>query len=571
MAYAAVSPEGTYIYTYHAPALTDVDLSAAESVGAHAFSYCLELVNVKLGEEITEIPEYAFAGCTSLQNINLSAIETIGDYAFMEADLQMVDLSAAETVGEYGFVNNKNMTAVTLNPEGTDTAEGVFAYCESLATVTNLAAAENIGSYAFAYTALTEADLTAAVTVGDYAFMKEELTPFKVTLGEEIESLGDNPFAMCKLDAFSIVGTEELNGTEIEVPVYTYEITDTVKVVDGSLYSQVPMGWELLTYTGYNPEDVVLAEDTVRVTGMALAGSDVQMVTLPYTMGAVGHKAFFGCEDLEIVVFQCFDAPILEEEYDPTYYDSLEHIPGSGDYGTYTDYDGTEVQINPMGLIPYFMWNVSGGMYSNVFYGANFVDYVGYVEEKLMMVAPVNGEHYDSFIMNQYFDFALEGPAAPDDVALAAIRAIKAIPERVTLEDKALVVAAREAYNKIATIAQQALVTNYADLITAEQRIAALESEDEPVVAEEKGMPVGVIILIVLLIVLVVCAVLGFIFKKQLLAFWNAEKTVAVRGKIAAVFAPIGTKIKNLAAKKAAKPEEADATPEEVEENETEN
>ena len=603
MAYAAVSKEGTYIYTYHAPALTDVDLSAAESIGAHAFSYCLDLVNVKLGEQITEVPEYAFAGCTSLQNINLSAIETIGDYAFMEADLQKVDLSKVESIGEYGFVNNKNLTEVTLNPEGTDTAEGVFAYCETLATVTNLAAAESIGSYAFAYTALTEADLTAAVTVGDYAFMKEELTQFKVTLGEDLESLGDNPFAMCQIGVFSTMGTEEVNGTEIEVPVYSYEISDTVKVVDGSLYSQVPMGWELITYTGLNPEDVVLTEDTVRVTGMALAGSKVEMVTLPYTIGAVGHKAFFGCDDLEIVVFQCFDAPILEEEYDPTYYDSLEHIPGSGDYGTYTDYDGTEVAIEPMGLIPYFMWNVSGGMYSNVLYGANFVDHVGYVEDKLMMVAPVNGEHYDSFIMNQYFDFALEGPAAPDDVTLAAIRAIKAIPERVSLNDKALVVAARTAYSKIATIAQQALVTNYADLITAEQRIAALESEtEEPVATVEKtGMPWYVTALLIALIVFSVCGIIGFVFKKQLLIVWNLPKVVAIRQKVMTVLKAFGAKVKALAvtcknkvvglisnlkakaaekkakaaeAKKVAtesKLEEAESAPEEVEENETEN
>ena len=252
---------------------------------------------------------------------------------------------------------------------------------------------------------------------------------------------------------------------------------------------------------------------------MALAGSDVKMLTLPFTIGAVGHKAFYDWNNLEIVVFQCYDAPILEEEYDPTYYDSLEHIPGSGDYGTYTDYDGTEVQIEPMGLIPYFMWNVSGGMYSNVFYGANFVDYVGYVEEKLMMVRPVNGEHYDSFIMNQYFDLALEGPAAPDDVTMAAIRAIKAIPERVTLDDRGLVEAARAAYNKIATLAQQALVTNYADLITAEQRITALASAEQTTEApvENKGLPVFVIVLIIAVVVLLVCGVLGFIFKKQII------------------------------------------------------
>ena len=84
-----------------------------------------------------------------------------------------------------------------------------------------------------------------------------------------------------------------------------------------------------------------------------------------------------------------------------------------------------------MGLVPYFMWNVTDNMYSNVFYGANFVDYVGYVENKLTMVRPVNGVGYDSFICQQYFDLTIDGPAAPDATTVDAILAIRAIPDRV--------------------------------------------------------------------------------------------------------------------------------------------
>lgn len=187
---------------------------------------------------------------------------------------------------------------------------------------------------------------------------------------------------------------------------------------------------------------------------------------------------------METVVFNSYYAPILEEEFDPTYYESFEHIPGSGDFGTYTDYDGTEVQINGMGLIPYFMWNATGGMYSNVFYGANFIDYVGFVTDKITIVRPSNGQNYDSFIYAQYFDRIIDGSLAADDVTLAAIAAIKAIPEKVAYEDRNLVEAARTAYSKIATTEQQGLVYNYADLISAEQRIIALTPSDEPVDVE---------------------------------------------------------------------------------------
>ena len=236
---------------------------------------------------------------------------------------------------------------------------------------------------------------------------------------------------------------------------------------------------ELITYAGTDDHNVQVAEGTVRIAALAFAGSDVKMVKLPASVEAIGHKAFFGCDDLEMVIFGSYNAPILEEEFDYTYYDSFENLPGIGDYGTYTNYEGEEVPIVGTGVVPYYMWNITDGMYFDMYYGANFVDYVGKVENKLAMIRPVNGKGYDSFIYGNYFDLTLDGPAAPDDAAVAAIKAIDAIPERVTYDDRALVEAARAAYSKVATILQQALVTNYADLISAEQRIIALTPVEE--------------------------------------------------------------------------------------------
>ena len=519
MAYSAVSKDGNYIYTYHGPALEKIVLSSATSIGEHAFSYCRELTTVVLGEEITEIPQYAFAGDVALEEINLDKVETIGEYAFMETGLKKVDLTTAEEIGKYAFVYLLDLVEVILNPEGSKIEEGAFAYCEDLEEVENLNAVESIGDYAFAYTAITNADLTGAEHVGTHAFLKEELTPFTVIFGEDLESLGDNPFGMCKLEPFYIMGVEEINDREIEVKVYTYEISDTVKVVDGSLYNKVDTGWELITYTGLNAEDVEIPEDTVRISAMAFAGSDVVMVELPYTITSIGHKAFYDCKDLEIVIFGSFTAPILEEEYDPAHYESFTNIPGTGDFGTYEDWEGNEVSITGMGLIPYFMWNATGGLYSNVFYGANFVDYVGYVENKLTMIAPVNGQNYDSYIYQNYFDVTISGKAAPDEITMAAIKAIKEIPSKVTYEDRALVEKARAAYNKIATLEQQSLVTNYADLISAEQRILALTPTDEPVGGGEEETPdnnnSAVIWGVVIVLVAVVAAVAVVVISKK--------------------------------------------------------
>ena len=480
MTVAAVSKDGKYIYTYHAPKLTKVEISTATSIGEYAFSYCRDLVDVVLNENITEIPAYAFAGCVSLKNIDLSKIVTVGDNAFIEdAALESIDLSSAQSIGEYAFVYCVGLENVKLSESGTDIAEGAFSYCEKLTAVENLSFSKNVDSYAFAYAGITEADLSGAVSVGDFVFLKDELTPFKVTLGNAIVSLGDNPFAMCKLEPFVQKVTTSFNGTDYESDVYTFNLSDTVFVFDGSLYCMVDNGMEMIVYAG-DSADVKIADDTIRIGAYAFAGSSVKIVTVPYTVKSIGHKAFFGCNDLKVVSLSSYEAPILEEEFDSSYYESFQNIPGTGDFGSYNDYDGTEIVINGLGLLPYYMWNATDGMYSNVFYGANFVDYVGKVENKLTLIRPSNGQHYDTFIFDQYFDTVIDGAAGADDVTLNAIAAITLIPERVSLSDKDTVIAAREAYDKIATMLQRGLVTNYDVLVSAEQRIRALESAEDP-------------------------------------------------------------------------------------------
>ncbi len=545
MTVAAVNSEGMYRYTYHGPLVESLDVSAAKSIGEYAFSYCRQLVDIKLNSSIKEIPQYAFAGCDALKTINLTAVKTIGDYAFMECGLETVDISGAETVGDYAFVSNRHLQTLTLNPKGSNIGEGTFSYCDPLTAVTNLEKAENIGDYAFAYVALTKADLTGAVSIGKNAFMKEEITGFQVTLGEDLEKIGDNPFAMCKVAPFSRTETVKENGREVKVVSHDFELSDTVFVIDGSLYCMNGDGKELITFAGVETKDVVVAEDTVRITALAFAGSDVVRVKMPYTTTAIGHKAFYACDKLDMVIFGSYTVPNFEEEFDPTYYGSFQHVPGTGDYGAYTDYDGNEVPIVGIGLNPYYMWNATDGMYSNVFYGANFVDYVGYVKNKLTMVRPVNGEGYDSYICNQYFDLTIDGPAAPDETAVDAINAIKAIPERVAYKDKAQVEAARTAYGKIATTEQQALVTNYADLVSAEQRIKALDPSKETKGEEEKKEDTRdnntVVVIVVILALLVLASVAVVLCKKYQAQIRKVTKPVT--DKIRKVMKPVTDKI----------------------------
>lgn len=500
----ATDKDGNYVYRYFSPALTSVQLYSLTSLGEQAFAQCQKLERVALGNEITVLPDRAFLYCSSLNSINPENVQTIGSNVFFETALTEVNLQNATEIGSYAFAHCDELTQVSFGTAGVTLGEGAFAYTPALSNAKGMSNVSFVGDYAFVYSALTEADLSGASYIGTHAFRKEHMTDFTLTLSASLEDMGDNPFAMCRLEKFSGIEIVEFNGKEYESVVYTYDISDTIRVIDGSLYRIVPKGLELILFAG-KETTVTVADGTVRISAMAFAGSPVRQVMLPHTLSAIGHKAFFGCDDLRLVTFTSYNAPILEEEFDALYHESLENIAAS----TYLSPIDGQTTEQGLGIVPYFMWNVSTN-YQNTYYGASFIDYIGHVDSPITMVMPVNGNYYDSFIFAQYFDTFVPGSAAADDITLAAIAAIGKIPENVKLDDKALVEAARAAYDKISTKEQQALVHNYDKLTQAERRIADLEaiSGGQDDTQQGPDAPTGVSVTLVLSIAL---AVLGAI------------------------------------------------------------
>ena len=519
-----VNEKGEYTYRYYAPALESVDLSSLDSLGGYAFTMCKSLKEVNFGDKLTHVSECAFQYCDNLTTVNLDNVVSIGKYAFAECALTSVNLSSVQNIGEYAFCYNEEMTEAYIGTENAVISEGAFSYCEALYIVEGEEKASYIGDYAFACTAVVMADLTNAKYIGTHAFYKENVTEFDVILGSLIEDMGDNPFANCIVAPFYTTNTNSFLDKEYTSITYTFDLSDSIKIIDGSIYRVVPRGLELIAWMGSDIAKV--ADDTVRISAMAFAGQDVRQVVLPYTVAAIGHKAFYGCNKLIFVSFSSYEAPMLEEEYDSYYYESMEHIPAIGDYD-FQDYYGNPIVYSGNGIIPFFMWNVTS-LPGNFFYGANFIDYVGYVDNKITMIRPSNGKYYDSFIMNQYFNVTIDGATAADSITLSAIEIIKGLPtntKEITLAHKDMVAAARAAYNKIVSDEQRSLVSvDVVSILTnAEQRIADLEylskdeSKPDAPVAEDKidfTLILNIVIISVFTLVVIAFVVVLIIFIK---------------------------------------------------------
>ena len=480
--------------------LSTVSLDSIVNVGNFAFTENNSLTSVSLGDNVESIGEGAFSYAKLLTTLDGEEnVKYIDDYAFAYTAISEADLSSLVSLGKHAFIKNHETFIDEDNDDTWDDAEE-FVDTDGNKIWTN---AENYvdansnGVYDLGenYTdtngnskwddaeEFTDTNANGKWDRAEYfddanangIFDGIYTGDFKVKLSSNLVEIGDNPFAFCNVkDQFSTIVKNEFNGKEYEEVSYTYDLSDTIKIIDGSIYRIVPNGYELIAFTSKDSKTVTVVDDTVRIGAMAFAGTDVVNVILPYTVASIGHKAFYKCNDLAIVTMQSYYAPVLEEEFDVNYASNGYNAP-------MRDEDASKYGWYGLGIVDFYMWNMwdsANGIpvYSNFFYGANFIDHIGRIDNPIILVRPVNGENYDSLVMGQYFNLIINGAAAADDITLEAIKAINAIPENVQLSDKATIQKAREAYDKIASYEQRALVKSYQKLTDAELRIKTLES-----------------------------------------------------------------------------------------------
>lgn len=454
-----------YQTTKFAPVFKSANISGATYIGEGAFAYNEKLEEVIFSTQLETVPAYAFALCSSLKTANLTAsIKTVSDYAFYLTAFsgESVNLANVETIGEYAFANSK-ITKITLK-DGAVIKKGAFKDCELLTDV-DVSTVKEIAAEAFYNTALTFADLTSATFVGDFAFGESKVSGVK--LGTNIQQLGENPFYACAIDTYGVVVADDKIAGKTKL-VETYNVNDKVLVINGVLYQKVTTGLELISYpVNKEGKSYAVEEGTTRVSAKALACSTLEDVILPTTLIALGDKALYDCSNLSVVVFKSYFAPILEEEYDQSRI-SYDNLAMTGKIG---EYEG-------LGIVKYYMWNATAN-YTNFYFGANFVDFIGDIEKHVVMVKPANGKNYNTFMFHQYFNTVVEGSNAATTETISVISLINALPDEIRLTHESAVLAARAAYNKL-TLEQQALVGNRSKLEGAESTLEYLKASETP-------------------------------------------------------------------------------------------
>jgi len=177
------------------PNLTTVEVGGTTKIAPESFRRCGRLATVNGAEQLVEIGDGAFEGCTSLSQFAFGVpLRKIGARAFAASGLKdienLAEAAGVTVIGNQAFANIPSLTAVTL-PAGTtrigdgaffdDAAVGVFALPAGVAEVGKHAmkgmsgvtneivlpeTLELVDDYAMAgMTGLTELDATALTAV----------------------------------------------------------------------------------------------------------------------------------------------------------------------------------------------------------------------------------------------------------------------------------------------------------------------------------------------------------------------------------------------------------------------
>ena len=226
------------------------------------YSYYEEIKTVMIADEVTNIGNYAFAGCFGLTDITIpNSITNIGDYA---------------------FAGCAGLTDITIPNSVTNIGEMAFKGCSGLTNIT-------IGN--------------GVTSIGDYAFYCcAELT--NITIGNSVTNIGNNAFGCC----FGLTDITIPNSvTNIgEMAFYACIGLTGITIPDGVTSIEEATFYACTGLTG-----ITIPNSVTNIEGWAFYGcSGLTNITIPNSVTNIGSSAFDGCSGLTVITVKATVPPL---------------------------------------------------------------------------------------------------------------------------------------------------------------------------------------------------------------------------------------------------------------------
>ena len=253
------------------------------------------LTRVRVGPQVTEIPEGAFWGCDKLIELQLNeGLKVIGERAFQRCrSLRSVTLPSSVTeLGSFAFADCSGLFKLQLNEGLKVIGFEAFSECTALRSVTIPSSVTKWGSRAFyGCIGLDELKLKDGLQViGECAFLRTSLR--SVTLPPSVTELGNDAF----LDCDKLVELQLEEGLKV---IGNGAFEDCTSLRDITIPSSV-IKWGWRAFAGCIGLIELQLKEGLRIIGEgAFQGcKSLRNVTVPSTVTKLGMWSFAGCSSL---------------------------------------------------------------------------------------------------------------------------------------------------------------------------------------------------------------------------------------------------------------------------------
>ncbi len=264
------------------------------------------ITSVIIPDNVTEIGESAFEGCSQLETVTIgTGVKTIGKLAFK-------DCSSLTTV----YWNAINCTGTTVNSTYIDeeyVTQGIFYGCDQLSEIRFAADVQSIPNYAFyGVKGLTELTINVP-SIGMYAFANCDIAT--LTIDKDVQSIDVNAFADNQRLATVDFKPVDFKGTAnifANCPLgnvtFDASITTLPAIFCGSPLTEYTVPDQFQTIAAYAFAGCDSLQ-TINFGNVTIIGANAfaecnNLITVNFGgVQEIGRNAFYGCENLQTLIF----------------------------------------------------------------------------------------------------------------------------------------------------------------------------------------------------------------------------------------------------------------------------
>lgn len=260
-----------------ASAMTDIDMSNVETIGASAFTYCSGLTEIHWPSTLKSVGDYAFSYCKGLTDLYIPNVN-YGSYVFNYcSNINNVTFDKGLSKIPYGMFYNCYIGGTLEIPDNiTDIETGAF-YGNDFTSITMSDSVTYISTNAFGGNReLTNIRLSESITGISSSLFSTNYKLDNVHIPASVTSIGERAFYQC-----SGLTSIDLSQT-------------AVKSIGNDAFSQC-----------YNLADIKFSDsiNSIGTSGFSHCRAFTE-VSLPSTISSIGNYAFAGCTALTEVTIE---------------------------------------------------------------------------------------------------------------------------------------------------------------------------------------------------------------------------------------------------------------------------